>query len=448
LRQSNRWANLARVCSCRTVAALVALGLVACLPEFNPELGDDATTATSEFASCGAQGTPCCAPPAEACLGDSTCAADSQLCTRRPVLLCAEDAECRPGEVCCTAGLIGTCESVAKQDCPALDLVVATPALDVDAIESRFFDPQVESDRCLIERGCVGGPGLRRLLRLSTTVDNVGEADLLLGSPEDTTSPTTTTCNGEPRFADFLRYELVDASGTKTRQDVPANCSAPTSSGFIAPFDCDFQGLWSGFSQSYEPVPIADGPSDSCRWLDVTDVLPGEYTVRVTVNPDGLLPEQNLGNNTPAELPLVIPVFGDPSRPCADPPNPLLGSSVKRECGWVRAEFQSDGQATPCDIEDSVWLTCTSQTTGPLCGDYRLCDGPELCEYRDAVPINGVSCYAPGESNASISCPPTGEYSLWFEGDNPDGFSCEPYVYEFFDPTSVAASDAGVPAEP
>src|SRR5690606_34067834 len=210
----------------------------------------------------------------------------------------------------------------------------------------------------------------------STAVSNVGDADLLLGSPETTLAPTITTCSGEPRFAAFLRYELVDSTGPQARRDVPASCSAPASGRFVAPFDCEFQGLWSGFSQSYDPSASVEGGAGDCRWLDITDVLPGEYTLRVTVNPDGLLPEQNLGNNTPTELPIIIPAFDDPAAPCPEPANPLLGSFAARECGWERAAFQSEELTTSCTPGEYVPLTCTSDNTDFVCGIYRVCSGP------------------------------------------------------------------------
>jgi hypothetical protein len=428
-----------------TFAALLCLGSAACLPAFDPDLGSN-SLGGADSPLCGAQGSACCAAPAEACEADLFCDAGNQTCTRRPVVLCHGDEECGPGEVCCAAGLLGTCETGAKESCPALDLVVATPQLDADAVEWRVFDPLIDSDRCLIERGCVGGPGLRRLLGLSTIVNNVGAADLLLGSPEAPSAPTITTCGGEPRFASFLRFELLDAIGPKVQQDVAASCAAPSAGPFIAPFDCDFQGIWSGFAQPYESTATAGQQADDCRWLDITDLLPGAYTLRVTVNPDGVLPEQNLANNTPAELPLAIPAFGDATARCPDPPNPLLGYFAERECGWVRAPFQADGQATACAPGSLIQLTCTSDNAEYICGDYRLCPGADICSHQEALEPDDYGCYDFGEPNVFPSCPETGQYSLWFPSDAPAAFSCEPYVDDVF--IVLTAPDAGVPVEP
>lgn len=428
-----------------TVAALVCVCFAACLPAFDPDLGDNSLGKT-DSAPCGAQGAPCCEAPARACEGELFCDADNDTCTRRPVLLCRGDDGCGPGEVCCASGLLGTCEAIAKESCPALDLVVATPQLDADGVEWRVFDPLSDADRCLIERGCVGGPGLRLLLGVSTIVNNVGAADLLLGSPDDTLAPVVTRCDGEPRFASFLRFELVDAIGVKARQDVAASCSEAASGQFVTPFDCDFQGIWSGFAQPYASASGAGQRADDCRWLDITDVLPGAYTLRVTVNPDGLLPEQNLENNTPAELAIEIPALGDPTARCPELPNPLLGYYAARECGWVRAPFQADGQATACTPGGYIQLTCTSEDAEAVCGDYRVCDGPDICSHAESISSDYFGCYEFSEPNVIPPCPATGEYSLWLPSDAPAAFTCEPYVDDFF--AMSIPPDAGAPSEP
>ena len=445
LHGAGRWVNLAAVRPPSTAAALVLFGLSACLPEFDPDL-DGGSTATAELEGCGLQGRACCVAPNAPCALDLVCSPETQICNRQPVLLCREDAECRPGEVCCSAGLIGTCEAIAKEACPVLDLAVASPALDViTPIESREIDLSRDADRCLLERGCVGGEGLRRLLRVSTRVENVGEADLLLGSPDDTTAPTTSTCGGEPRFSAFLRYELVDSTGPQLRQDMAARCSTPASSQLSLPFDCDYQGLWSGFSQTYGPAPFGSEPAEECEWLDITDLLPGDYTLRVTVNPDGVLPERNRGNNTPVELPIVIPPFADPSAPCPQPANPLLGVGNERECGWGRVAFQAQGQATQCTPSEPFDLVCRANNPQYVCGYYRVCEGTEICGYHDTF-ARGDSCFFYPEGYMTLTCPATGQFSLWVPVDDPAALDCEPYLYGPVETAPVA--DAGAPSAP
>ena len=449
LHQAGRSATLAPVGFPRTVRALllpcVVLGFATCLPAFDPDLDPNlgaGATGSTELAACGGQGRACCVEPNEPCQGSLLCS-QNQLCVRQPVLLCSDDTDCRQGEVCCSAGLVGTCEPVERDACPVLDLAATTPVLDTDPIEVRDINPVVESDRCLIERGCVGGPGRRRLLRFSTRVDNVGEADLLLGSALDTLAPTVNTCEGEPRFAAFLRYELVDSTGTLARQDVPAACTAGKSQ-LASPFDCDFQGLWRDFSQLYGPTSPSGGDPDECRWLDITDVLPGDYTLRVTVNPDGTLRESNLGNNTPLELPLTLPAFEAGTSPCPEPPNPLLGSGPNRECGWVRAGAAPDAPALECNPGDFIDLTCSSADPAILCSDYRVCDGADICSFQESIE-SGSACFTSTSGGFFLGCPPTGRYSFWVPGDDLQGFECRPT----FDPIEPPSEpDAGAPVDP
>lgn len=433
------WSRLA-------LAALIYASAVACLPEFDPELG--AGSGGAARALCGEQGATCCEPPAALCAPELLCDAERQICARPPTLRCGSDADCRSGEVCCPAGLLGVCQS-AEASCPVLDLVAAAPALDADAVALRYFDPELASDRCWIERGCVDGAGWRRLLGVSTVVSNVGTSDLLLGSPVETEAPTITTCGGERRFAGFLRYELLDSTGAKAQQEVAASCSPPPSSQFVAPFDCDFQGLWTGFSQTYASSLSDAARADECRWLDITDLLPGDYTLRVTVNPSRMLQESDFENNTPAERPLTIPSF-DPAARCPELPNPLLSEGSERECGWVRAPFQADGAATPCEPGEEIALSCSSDRADVICGDYRVCDGPGACSHEASIRRESQPpCLLNSQPNLYLTCPASGQYSVWLASDAADAFRCEPYVFGAFDAVSTEPPpDAGAPVEP
>jgi len=66
-----------------------------------------------------------------------------------------------------------------------------------------------------------------------------------------------------------------------------------------AKYDCWNQGIQSGWADVY----AAGLP---CQYIDVTGVPGGNYTLRMTVNPDGLIPEANTNNNV-ALVPVTIP---------------------------------------------------------------------------------------------------------------------------------------------
>ena len=60
--------------------------------------------------------------------------------------------------------------------------------------------------------------------------------------------------------------------------------------------DCYNQGIQAGWSDLY-------GNTLDCQWLDITDVTPGTYTLRVRINPTMAFEESDYTNNA-----LDIPV--------------------------------------------------------------------------------------------------------------------------------------------
>jgi hypothetical protein len=250
-------------------------------------------------------------------------------------------------------------------------------------------------------------------------VSNVGAADLLLGDPARTPGFTTSSCDGQAYLESFVRYQLFDANGTlRAESRVPALCQPPpTESDFSAPFSCEFLGLWSGYSQTYSAeilIPELSGMGvlyyreRACQWLDVTDLPPGDYVLRTTVDPEGVLQERNLANNTPPDLTVVIPALGDPTVSCGTPPNPLFGVDYNRECGWELAGFMREQEYATCTPGELVAFACGD------CGSYRVCAGESACSYFDSL-YYGQGCFdsafLPGPN--TFLCPESGRYTTW-----------------------------------
>jgi hypothetical protein len=63
-------------------------------------------------------------------------------------------------------------------------------------------------------------------------------------------------------------------------------------------YTCEFQGISAGWQDVY-------GKYLDCQWLDVTGVAGGDYLLRVTIDPDGVLPDGNRANNS-ATVPVTI----------------------------------------------------------------------------------------------------------------------------------------------
>jgi hypothetical protein len=65
-------------------------------------------------------------------------------------------------------------------------------------------------------------------------------------------------------------------------------------------FDCRFQGITAGWGDRY-------GADLDGQWVDVTGVAPGAYTLIITVNPEGRLPERVGGAPNVVRVAVTIP---------------------------------------------------------------------------------------------------------------------------------------------
>lgn len=187
------------------------------------------------------------------------------------------------------------------------DLVVdAQAAQDSWYVSQEYFAP----DACELQDKCIGGPGFRTLLRFDGATINAGTEDLALGSPVGNPLFEFSACHEHYHLRSYMLLEIVDPT---THQPIRVNgvvvaghkeafCleddnrkdGVKESSGF----DCDNQGITAGWEDVYES-------SLPCQWVDVTDVPPGMYLLRIQVNPDQILPETNYQNDA-AEIPVVI----------------------------------------------------------------------------------------------------------------------------------------------
>jgi hypothetical protein len=245
-------------------------------------------------------------------VGD-TCPCDAcgagQLCVTHPDGWEACVDECSPGDrvgadgsgVCCP---IGARWVTAASACVLPDLTVDRDRL----VESlRFEDKEIGADSCEIVEGCVGGEGLRQLLRFDTTTPNTGEGDLFIGAPEAAVELFTfSECHGHDHFDSYASYELVDASGAVVAPGhKQAFClmdyelwTADVGWG-DAEFTCARQGISRGFADTYRSTL-------DCQFVDVTGVPEGDYTLRVSLNFDHVIAESSYANNV-TEVPVRVP---------------------------------------------------------------------------------------------------------------------------------------------
>lgn len=182
----------------------------------------------------------------------------------------------------------------------APDLVVWRDSLE-PYVTTEVFDAE---DCTVIEGHAVAGE--RRLLRFSTESRNVGGKDVVLGAPED--NPhwfEYHDCHGHHHFLGFAGYRLLDSGGNVAADGGKVSfCLVDVARwSDLAPmegkFTCDYQGIQAGWSDIYDSG--LEG-----QWIDITGVLPGDYVLEVTVNPDRLLIEGDYLNNT-TTIPVSIP---------------------------------------------------------------------------------------------------------------------------------------------
>jgi hypothetical protein len=316
-----------------------------------------------------------------------------------PAGLCASEADCRSGETCCVSGFLGACLALAGEECPLPDLVISGEEAAASArIEERFFEPS----SCAIEESCVGGPGLRRLLRFSTYTPNLGDGDLILGNPQQSGQFEWATCHQHYHFSGYAHFELVAASGetvaTARKQafcllDSDPHVANPPS---LTPrYHCGFQGIQAGWADVYTA-------NLDCQWIDITGIDPGNYVLRMEVNPERILPESNYDNNV-AEIDVVVQV-DDPLATCLVP-----DYGIGRTCAWDVAE---GFQGTECTPGEQVSLSCGCADSPDCSGDamMRVCAGAEACKAGVALGSSDNACgLCPG---VAFTCPSGGSYTV------------------------------------
>jgi hypothetical protein len=216
---------------------------------------------------------------------------------------------CSAGECCVPRDGLFQCVPRTTGGCPAADIFV-----DASQIESRYTieEQYFAAGACEIAEGCVDAPGMRRLLRFDTYTPNIGGADLFLGQ---TPTPGTSTdifewsaCHNHFHFNSYAHYELLSSDGccvtvTGRKQAFcledfePYDMSIGGSSSMQ--YGCEYQGIQRGWQDVYySGLP--------CQWIDITDVPPGNYQLRIQLNTEHQLLESNYDNND-ARVPVVIP---------------------------------------------------------------------------------------------------------------------------------------------
>uniref|UniRef100_A0A8C6U0K5 Lysyl oxidase homolog n=1 Tax=Neogobius melanostomus TaxID=47308 RepID=A0A8C6U0K5_9GOBI len=163
---------------------------------------------------------------------------------------------------------------------------------------------QMYALRCAAEENCLSrsaySPGVsdleyRVLLRFPQRVKNQGTADFLPLRPRHQWE--WHSCHQHYHSMEaFSNYDLLDVStGLKVAEGHKASfCLEDTTCdpGVRRRYACTAhtQGLGPGCYDTYHA-------NIDCQWIDITDVPPGNYILKVTVNPSHLVEESDFSNN-------------------------------------------------------------------------------------------------------------------------------------------------------
>ena len=158
------------------------------------------------------------------------------------------------------------------------------PDLIVDQkvfLESIFLDTFENDNVCLIEEGCLHGYGPREIIRFTTQIENIGQADFIVGPPEES-SPffSQLNCHNHWHFLGYAEYLLFDDSGSPQPIGFKNGFCAldfRCSDDLSYKYNCDYMGISAGCYDTYRNDLL-------CQWIDITDIEDGRYTLVVRVN--------------------------------------------------------------------------------------------------------------------------------------------------------------------
>lgn len=149
----------------------------------------------------------------------------------------------------------------------------------------RYFDENDPGDQCVMNEGQIGAYGWRRIMVFDVVILNMGDGDLVVGQRDDPTNPYYDTfyfddCHGHYHIRNFSEY-VVSGGGRLALGHKFGFCfedSFKFSDNKSSGFSCNgIQGITSGWGDwYYKQLPG--------QWVDVTDLPPGDYKLRVTIN--------------------------------------------------------------------------------------------------------------------------------------------------------------------
>ena len=285
-----------------------------------------------------------------------------------------------------------------------------------------------------VAEGCAASTDDRVLLRFGLRSRNVGPDALVVGDPgcpDCATNPGALCANPEficspaeghnhPHFIDFGRYELLDSAGNLVAPGGKRSfCMRDTAcpDGVQTFTDCTYQGISAGCYDDYDPTL-------GCQYIDLTgvpDATTRAFILRVTIDPDALLPDADRTNNVTA---VAIPGCGDGIVQAGEDCDPGRATA---DCCTADCVFVAAG--TPCRASSPCQALATCDGNSAVCPDNAAlpcATPPPTC--RGCL-IDGA-CHASGDSDPDdpcLVCDPTRRADAWSASTAPttSGIVCQ-----------------------
>lgn len=226
--------------------------------------------------------------------GDCTGSIEWSLTYNGPVVGCMDPTACNYNPL---ATVTDVCIYPGDPACPdGPDLIVLE-----DVLSSSFYmsSMNVPANDCQVEEGCLNGYGMRDIIRFTTHIQNIGNMDYYIGSPQANPDQFDfVNCHNHTHYKGYAEYKLYDVNGVELPIGFKNGfcvMDLECSGGGTAQYGCSTMGISAHCGDIYSS-------GLSCQWIDITDVDTGLYTFVNTTNwdndPDGLgNVETNLMNN-------------------------------------------------------------------------------------------------------------------------------------------------------
>lgn len=314
----------------------------------------------------------------------------------------------------------GSCLYPGDPACPlGPDLVLDSTYFDGLPNFSSDFSVELydaDWDDCAFEEACVTGVGNRYVMKFGVKINNIGDLDYHLGSPDDGAPGFVySPCHGHWHYADYGEYILYDAFGN----EIPAGHKNGYAVMDIGCFDGtpqyggDEMGISAGCYDIY-------GRGTSCQWVDLTDIPDGNYTLVARVNwenhpdADGNT-ETDISNNwisicinverdAPGDMPTVTKV--EDCAPYYDCYGEIFGSA-QLDCNGVCngpgriGDLNLDTARTAVDVDEYLDRILSNTIIAASCNDANA-DGD--IDLYDAALVNGCAWQEAGITHIVNLC--------------------------------------------